>query len=169
MRTIGTKSNRSGIGAPVEMRHESGGRDQAARADRRSAQRRRLFFAERSAGPSSGLGKAEKVDLLEIRWPSGHVDAHQRREAQPDRVCERRIRNHLAPCPLRPPEVRALTNGQDLAAQTTQTTALLFPLQFTLRFLVSVLQNLTGDDPRHSRRRFMWKTNHKISRCLRAL
>src|SRR6266852_311487 len=73
VRTIGTKSNRSGIGArlrcvtypPDEPKpHQqidevrSGG----------------SYISQNDLRVHFGLGKAEKVDLLEIRWPSGQVD-----------------------------------------------------------------------------------------------
>ena len=73
VRTIGTKSNRSGIGArircvaripgvekPVEQVDEvrSGG----------------SYFSQNDLRVHFGLGKANKVDLVQIRWPSGHVD-----------------------------------------------------------------------------------------------
>jgi hypothetical protein len=32
------------------------------------------YFSQNDLRVHFGLGKAEKVDLLEIRWPSGHVD-----------------------------------------------------------------------------------------------
>ena len=51
IRTIGTKSNRSGIGARIKCVTHLPGETKSASADRRSAQRRRIFFAERSARP----------------------------------------------------------------------------------------------------------------------
>ena len=73
VRAIGTKSNRSGIGArvkcvcrmqelqkPIEQIDEvrSGG----------------SYLSQNDLRIHFGLGKAEKVDLIEIRWPGGAVD-----------------------------------------------------------------------------------------------
>ena len=74
VRTIGTKkSNRSGIGARLKS---------ASRTCRTKAKPHQQIDEVRSGGSyisqsdlrvHFGLGKAEKVDVLEIRWPSGHV------------------------------------------------------------------------------------------------
>jgi hypothetical protein len=83
VRTIGTKSNRSGIGArircvarmpniekPVEQVDEvrSGG----------------SYFSQNDLRVHFGLGKATKVDSLQIRWPSGHID--ELKDIEVDRV-----------------------------------------------------------------------------------
>ena len=70
VRLIGTKSNRDGNGAALKViagaltsyDQAKGGMSYC------SAQDPRLFF---------GLGKHDKVDMLEIRWPSGIVDRFQ--------------------------------------------------------------------------------------------
>ena len=67
VRTIGVKSNRSGIGARlkcvtgnhVQIDEVRSGGSYLSQSDLR------IHF---------GLGAAEKVDLLEVRWPSGQVD-----------------------------------------------------------------------------------------------
>ena len=67
----GRQSNRSAIGAQVrvfwngmeQVQEVSGGSGFAAQNDRR------LHF---------GVGKDAKVDRVEIRWPSGRVDRHER-------------------------------------------------------------------------------------------
>ncbi|WP_169980159.1 FG-GAP-like repeat-containing protein [Tautonia rosea] len=67
LRLEGTKSNRDGVGAIVTV--EAGGHRQIATrfggGSYQSASDGRLLF---------GLGEAETVDSLEIRWPSGRVD-----------------------------------------------------------------------------------------------
>jgi hypothetical protein len=54
------------------MRHASGRREESASANRRSAQRR--LFPQNDLRVHFGIGKAENVELLEIRWPSGLVE-----------------------------------------------------------------------------------------------
>jgi hypothetical protein len=63
----GTKSNREGVGARVTI--EAGGRRQVSQrmggGSDQSASDPRLHF---------GLGTADCVDSIEIRWPSGKTD-----------------------------------------------------------------------------------------------
>jgi hypothetical protein len=67
LRLVGARSNRDGIG--VKIRIVAGGRTQVDEAkgggSYQSAHDPRIHF---------GLGIAERVDLLELRWPSGAVD-----------------------------------------------------------------------------------------------
>ena len=73
VKTIGTKSNRSGIGArlccvthpPGESRPHSQIDEVRSGGSYLSQNDLRIHF---------GVGKAEKIDRLEIRWPSGAVD-----------------------------------------------------------------------------------------------
>ena len=73
VRTIGTKSNRSGIGArlrcvtqpPDESKPHSQIDEVRSGGSYISQNDLRVHF---------GIGKAEKVDLLEIHWPSGQLD-----------------------------------------------------------------------------------------------
>jgi len=73
VRTIGTKSNRSGIGARLKcVAHfpdESKPHQQIDEVRSGGS-----YISQNDLRVHFGLGKAEKVDLLEIRWPSGHVD-----------------------------------------------------------------------------------------------
>lgn len=74
---VGGKSNRDALGARLNLR--AGG----------SSQRRQLFtsrgYLSASEHPVTfGLGKAEKVDALEIVWPSGKTDTFENLQA--DRV-----------------------------------------------------------------------------------
>ena len=73
IRTIGTKSNRSGIGARLVCTTHPPGETKAHQQidEVRSGGG---YFSQSDLRVHFGLGKAEKVDVLEIRWPSGHVD-----------------------------------------------------------------------------------------------
>ena len=73
IRTIGTKSNRSGIGARLicvtRLQGESKPHQQIDEVRSGGS-----YLSQNDLRIHFGLGKAEKVDVLEIRWPSGHVD-----------------------------------------------------------------------------------------------
>jgi tetratricopeptide (TPR) repeat protein len=70
LRLVGRRSNRDGIGARVSL--TAGGRTQTREvrwnASYASSHDPRLHF---------GLGSAAKAELLEVRWPSGHVQKAQ--------------------------------------------------------------------------------------------
>jgi enediyne biosynthesis protein E4 len=73
VRTIGTKSNRSGIGARlVCVTHLPG----EAKAHQQIDEVRSGggYFSQSDLRVHFGLGKAEKVEALEVHWPSGQVD-----------------------------------------------------------------------------------------------
>ena len=73
VRTIGTKSNRSGIGARlICVTHPPGETKAHQQID--EVRSGGGYFSQNDLRVHFGLGKAEKVDLLEIRWPSGQVD-----------------------------------------------------------------------------------------------
>jgi len=71
--TTGTKSNRSGIGARLTCVTQVPGESKPHRQidEVRSGGG---YFSQNDLRVHFGLGKAEKVDLLEIRWPSGQID-----------------------------------------------------------------------------------------------
>ena len=73
VRTIGTKSNRSGIGARLTCVTQVAGESKPHRQidEVRSGGG---YFSQSDLRVHFGLGRADKVDLLEIRWPSGQVD-----------------------------------------------------------------------------------------------
>ena len=73
VRTIGTKSNRSGIGARLTCVTQVPGEPKPHRQidEVRSGGG---YFSQNDLRVHFGLGKADKIDLLEIRWPSGQVD-----------------------------------------------------------------------------------------------
>jgi enediyne biosynthesis protein E4 len=67
IKTVGTKSNRDGIGARLKVK--SG--DQVQFATVRSGE---SYLSGNDPRIHVGLGASRKVDELEIRWPSGQVD-----------------------------------------------------------------------------------------------
>ncbi len=73
IKAIGVKSNRSGIGSRITCTTSVTGESKPHRQidEVRSGG---SYFSQSDLRVHFGLGKAEKVDLLEIRWPSGQVD-----------------------------------------------------------------------------------------------
>jgi hypothetical protein len=73
VKLIGTKSNRSGIGARVSCTATFPGESKPHRQidEVRSGGG---YFSQSDLRLHFGLGKAEKVDVLEIRWPGGQVE-----------------------------------------------------------------------------------------------
>jgi hypothetical protein len=73
IRTIGVKSNRSGIGARVTCVTRPVGESKPHQQidEVRSGG---SYCSQNDLRIHFGLGSAETVDQLEIRWPSGHVD-----------------------------------------------------------------------------------------------
>ncbi len=74
IKLIGTKSNRSGIGARLKCISSSPGKKNPHQQidEVRSSSG---YFSQNDLRIHFGLGTAEKVDLLEICWPSGLVEA----------------------------------------------------------------------------------------------
>jgi enediyne biosynthesis protein E4 len=73
VRTIGTKSNRSGIGARLTcVTHVPGESKPHRQID--EVRSGGSYISQNDLRIHFGLGKAEQVDLLEIRWPSGQLD-----------------------------------------------------------------------------------------------
>ncbi len=64
----GTRSNRSAIGARCTV--EAGGRKQIAEVVSGGS-----YFSQNSFTLYFGLGKSEKVDRIEVRWPAGETQA----------------------------------------------------------------------------------------------
>jgi enediyne biosynthesis protein E4 len=74
VKTIGTKSNRSGIGARLRcVTHPPGETKPHSQID--EVRSGGSYISQNDLRIHFGIGKAEKVELLEIRWPSGSVDA----------------------------------------------------------------------------------------------
>ena len=73
VRTIGTKSNRSGIGARLRcVTHPPD--EPKAHQQIDEVRSGGSYISQNDLRIHFGLGKAEKIDILEIRWPSGQVD-----------------------------------------------------------------------------------------------
>ncbi len=83
MKCIGTKSNRSGIGARLKCVTQVAGETKPHQQidEVRSGGG---YISQNDLRVHFGLGKAEKVDLLEIRWPSGQVDTMK--DVKPNQV-----------------------------------------------------------------------------------
>ncbi|MDP9337358.1 MAG: CRTAC1 family protein [Acidobacteriota bacterium] len=73
VRTIGTKSNRSGIGARLRCVTRVAG-ETKAHAQIDEVRSGGSYFSQNDLRVHFGIGKAEKVELLEIRWPSGLME-----------------------------------------------------------------------------------------------
>jgi enediyne biosynthesis protein E4 len=73
IKTIGTKSNRSGIGARIKcVTHLPGEKTIHPQID--EVRSGGGYFSQNDLRVHFGIGKAENVELLEIRWPSGLVE-----------------------------------------------------------------------------------------------
>jgi hypothetical protein len=73
IKAIGTKSNRSGIGARLRcVTHPPGESKPHSQID--EVRSGGSYISQNDLRVHFGIGKAEKVELLEIRWPSGAVD-----------------------------------------------------------------------------------------------
>ena len=73
VRTIGTKSNRSGIGARLRCVAQIPG-ETKPHSQIDEVRSGGGYFSQNDLRVHFGIGKAEKVDLLEIKWPSGAVE-----------------------------------------------------------------------------------------------
>jgi len=67
LKLIGTKSNRDAIGARIKV--EAGGLTQIREIDGGNG-----YASESTRRAHFGLGKASKIDRVEIKWPSGRVE-----------------------------------------------------------------------------------------------
>ena len=67
IRTVGTKSNRDGIGARLTV--VVGGRRQIQEVTSGGS-----YLSQNDLRVHFGLGSATKIELIEVRWPSGAVD-----------------------------------------------------------------------------------------------
>jgi hypothetical protein len=74
VRTIGTKSNRSGIGARLRCVTRVAG-EERPHAQIDEVRSGGGYFSQNDLRVHFGIGRAETVELLEIRWPSGRLDA----------------------------------------------------------------------------------------------
>lgn len=74
VRTIGTRSNRDGIGATIQVK--SGNRVQQQMVRTGSS-----YCSQSEMTLTFGLGSNETVENLEIQWPSGEIDRYTERKA----------------------------------------------------------------------------------------
>jgi len=79
IRLVGTKSNKTGIGARIKVTAQTGtgyvaGKTLPALAQIEEVRSCNGYFSASDLRIHFGLGEAQKVDLVEIRWPSGAVD-----------------------------------------------------------------------------------------------
>jgi hypothetical protein len=74
VRTIGTKSNRSGIGARLRCVTRTAG-EEKPHSQIDEVRSGGGYYSQNDLRVHFGIGSAEKVELLEIRWPSGQVDS----------------------------------------------------------------------------------------------
>jgi hypothetical protein len=73
IKTIGTKSNRSGIGARIKcVTHRPGEKSLHPQID--DVRSGGGYFSQNDLRVHFGIGKAENIEILEIRWPSGLVE-----------------------------------------------------------------------------------------------
>jgi hypothetical protein len=79
IKTIGTKSNRDGYGARIEL--ISGGMKQETEVRANSS-----FLSASDARADFGLGGAAVVDSITVHWPSGTVDTIRDEKADQDLV-----------------------------------------------------------------------------------
>jgi hypothetical protein len=73
VRTIGVKSNRSGIGARIRCVSQAAG-DPKPMEQVDEVRSGGSYLSQNDLRIHFGLGKADKATLIEIRWPSGQVD-----------------------------------------------------------------------------------------------
>ena len=86
IRTVGTKSNRTGIGARVKVVAQTGtplltGKPDAALIQIDEVRSCNGYYSASDLRLHFGLGSAKMADLVEIRWPSGSVDTLKNLEA----------------------------------------------------------------------------------------
>jgi enediyne biosynthesis protein E4 len=77
LKLIGTKSNRSAIGARV--RCVTGDHQQVDEVRSGGS-----YYSQNDLRIHFGLGKAARVDLIEVRWPNGRLDTLK--NVSPDRI-----------------------------------------------------------------------------------
>jgi enediyne biosynthesis protein E4 len=73
VKTVGTKSNRSGIGARLKCVTRPPD-EKTPHQQIEEVRSGGSYISQNDLRVHFGLGKAEKVDVLEIRWPSGQLD-----------------------------------------------------------------------------------------------
>ncbi len=72
IRALGTKSNRSGIGARIQLKIET--EDKQLRTLIDEVRSGGSYYSQNDLRAHFGLGKGAKVKTMEVKWPSGTVD-----------------------------------------------------------------------------------------------
>ncbi|HWZ98296.1 MAG TPA: CRTAC1 family protein [Candidatus Dormibacteraeota bacterium] len=76
IRTVGTKSNRSGIGARITCVTRVPGQEKPhSQID--EVRSGGGYYSQNDLRVHFGIGEAKGIDVLEIRWPSGQIDSHK--------------------------------------------------------------------------------------------
>ena len=71
VRTIGVKSNRTGIGARVTVKYDSEGQERTIFDETRSGG---SYYSQNDLRLHFGLGSAKQAKTVEVRWPSGAIN-----------------------------------------------------------------------------------------------
>jgi hypothetical protein len=74
IRTVGTKSNRTGIGARLIATAQTDPKAAKPLVQIDEVRSGGSYYSQNDLRVHFGLDQAKKVDILEIRWPSGTVD-----------------------------------------------------------------------------------------------
>ena len=78
IRTVGTKSNKTGVGARISVRTVTDGKPFIQIEEVRSGG---SYYSQNDLRIHFGLDRATKADSIEIRWPSGTIDTFKDLEA----------------------------------------------------------------------------------------
>ena len=74
VRTVGTKSNRTGIGARIMVTAQTDPKSAKPMVQIDEVRSGGSYYSQNDLRVHFGLDQAKKVDVLEIRWPSGTAD-----------------------------------------------------------------------------------------------
>jgi len=78
IRLVGTKSNRDAIGASLKIFHgSSNGTSNGTTTQSRLVKGGSSYLSQSELPVTFGLGKRDKVDRLEIQWPSGRTEEYK--------------------------------------------------------------------------------------------
>ena len=89
IRTVGTKSNRDGIGARIRLKT-------ATRILVDEVRSGSSYISNSDMRVHFGLGKTDKIEWVEVRWPSGTARALFKSGSGSDSHAQRRVTAHRA-------------------------------------------------------------------------